>query len=76
MEALGFERYATVFRPIAGRRLLALTRTDLLQLADTSLDADLLSDAIQDLCLRVVSPWPCGTILDVSQEHSMHVMMT
>lgn len=58
LEALGFERYAAVFRPIAGHRLLALARTDLLQLADTSLDADLLSDAIQDLCLRVAGAVP------------------
>jgi len=49
---LGFDRYADAFRPIVGRRLLALTQADLLQLADTSLDADLLSDAIQDLRLR------------------------
>lgn len=52
---LGFDRYADAFRPIVGRRLLALTQADLLQLADTSLDADLLSDAIQDLRLRAVS---------------------
>ena len=58
LSVLGFERYGDAFRPIAGRRLLALTQADLLQLADTSLDADLLADAIQDLRLRAVRSPP------------------
>ena len=40
---------------LQGRRLLALTQSDLYQLVDTKLDADLLSDAIHDLRLRAVS---------------------
>ena len=39
---------------LQGRRLLALTQSDLYQLVDTKLDADLLSDAIHDLRLRAV----------------------
>lgn len=58
---LGFERYAEPFRPIAGRRLLALTQADLFQLVDTRLDADLLSDAIHDLKLRAAGVAPPRT---------------
>jgi hypothetical protein len=42
---------------LQGRRLLALTQSDLYQLVDTKLDADLLSDAIHDLRLRAVGSW-------------------
>ena len=50
LKYLGMDKYEDGFRPISGKRLLQLTSADLCQLTDSKLDADLLMDAIEELC--------------------------